>query len=187
MDNKKYVLGYFDDEHQVLHAVKDIRQEKRMDIQNVHSPFPIHGIDDLLGMKRTRIPVMGFCVGITCGILMVVFMSWIHAVNYPLIYGGKPYFAFPSFIPIWFEVTVLTAAFSMFFTFLYSCRLKPSVKNEFNPVWDRRVTDDLFIISLAADKNESPEVFQKYKSVLNENGALRVEEKTLADIGEEED
>ena len=62
--NKNFVVGIFDDEDVLLHAVEHIR-EKGVKIQEVFSPFPVHGLDDALGYKRSRLPIAAFLFGIT--------------------------------------------------------------------------------------------------------------------------
>ena len=181
-EENKYVLGYYSDEHDLLHAVKNIR-EKGMKIHNVISPFPIHGIDDALDFKRTRIPVLGFMTGITCGILFFCFMMWIDTIDYPINYDGKPnsILGMPAFVPIWFEVSVLTAAASMVLTFLYSCRLKPRTKgDEYNPIFDKKLTDDKMVIVLE-DGQEGANV-SEFETVLKDNHAENVVVKTIGEL-----
>ena len=181
-EENKYILGYYSDEHDVLHAVKNIR-EKGMKIHNVISPFPIHGIDDALGFKRTRIPVMGFLVGILGGILFFSFMMWVDTVDYPINYNGKPnsLLGMPAFVPIWFEVSVLCAAFSMVFTFLYSCRLKPRTKGDkYNPIFDLKLLDDKMAIILEDDQDGAK--VEEFTAALKENHAEAVEVKMIGEL-----
>jgi len=181
-EENKYVLGYYSDEHDLLHAVKNIR-EKGLKIHNVISPFPIHGIDDALDFKRTRIPVLGFIVGMLGGILFFSFMMWIDTVDYPINYDGKPnsLLGMPSFVPIWFEVSVLCAAASMVFTFLYSCRLKPRIKgDEFNPIFDRALTDDKMVIVLEDAKGGVK--VADFETALKENHAENVVVKSIGEL-----
>ena len=176
VDNQ-YVLGYYDHESDLLAGVKGL-QNAGHKIHNVITPFPVHGLDNLMGMEKTRIPLVGFLVGMTCGLLMLTFMLWVNVVDYPLIIGGKPQFALPAFVPIWFEVSVLTASISMVVTFMYSCRLKPGVKNEWNPIFDRRLTDDKMVIVFELPKEDS---IDEIKGALETNGAQAVVSKTLED------
>lgn len=183
-EDQKYVLGYYSDEHDLLHAVDGIK-EKGHKIHNVISPFPIHGIDPKLGFERTRIPVMGFIVGISGGILFLLFMLWIDTVNYPLVYNGKPnsILGLPSFVPIWFEVSVLTAAFSMVGTFFYSCRLKPggSASDKYNPIFDPALTDDKMAIVIEDAGGKVSVIEEDFKA----NHAEKVVTTTLAELDAE--
>jgi hypothetical protein len=72
------------------------------------------------------------------------FMSWVFTTDWPIIFGGKPFFSLPSFIPITFEFTVLNAAVGMVVTFYIICGLGPGVEN---PYLDPRITDDKFCLA----------------------------------------
>ncbi len=150
MENKKYISVVFEDEEPMLEAVYKI-QENNEQILDVFTPFPVHGLDKALGMKRTKIPVAGFICGAIGGLLGFLFQAWVFTVDYPLVFGGKPYLAVPSFIPVTFELTVLFTALGIVGAMLIRSRLKPSKK--FDPVNDR-ITDDRFVILVDASGNE---------------------------------
>ncbi len=150
MENKQYISISFDDEKPLLEAVKKLR-ESNATIHDVLTPFPVHGLDRALGMKRTRIPRVGFIFGAIGGLLGFGFQTWIFTIDYPLVFGGKPFFSVPSFIPATFECTVLFAALGMAGALLIKSRLKPD--REFEPV-DERITDDRFVILLDAGGDE---------------------------------
>ncbi len=142
MENKKYISVSFDDEIPLLQAVRKLRESNEI-ISDVLTPFPVHGMDEALEIKRTRIPIVGFIFGAIGASLAFIFQTWVFTVSYPLIIGGKPYFAAPAFIPITFELTVLFSGLAMVSAFLIKSRLKPDIR--FKPV-DKRITDDRFII-----------------------------------------
>lgn len=146
MRNRNYISIYFDDEVPLLQAVRKLRESNEI-ITDVLSPFPIHGLDEALSIKRSRIPVVGFIFGAIGAILAFGFQAWVFTVSYPLIIGGKPFFAAPAFIPITFEVTVLFAGLSMVAAMLIRSKLKPDIR--FVPV-DKRITDDRFVILVEA-------------------------------------
>ena len=142
MNNRSYISISFDDEVPLLQAVKKLRDNKEK-ISDVLSPFPVHGLDEALSIKRSRIPIVGFIFGALGAILAFGFQAWVFTVSYPLIIGGKPFFSVPTFVPITFEVTVLFAGLSMVVALLVRSHLKPEIK--FTPV-DERITDDRFVI-----------------------------------------
>ena len=150
MKNKKYVSVVFDDEVPLLQAVQLI-QESDQNIQDVLTPFPVHGLDKALKMKRTRIPVAGFICGATGGLFGFLAQSWIFAVDYPLVFGGKPYLSVPSFIPVTFEMTVLFTALGVVTALFIRSRFIP--KKSFEPIHER-ITDDRFVILVDSDENE---------------------------------
>ena len=150
MEDKNYVTVIFDDEEPMLMAVHKIR-ESNQKIMDVFTPFHVHGLDKALGMKRTRIPGAGFICGAIGGLLGFFFQAWVFTVDYPLVFGGKPYLAVPSFIPATFELTVLFTALGVVAAMLIRSGLKPVKK--FEPVHPR-ITDDRFVILVDAGQSE---------------------------------
>jgi len=147
MVNKKILYGVFDDDHVVLEAVRKIRAEG-LRIQEVFSPFPIHGIDEAMEHRPTGLHTAGFVFGLVGVSLMFLYMTWINTVNYPNIFGGKPFFSLPAFVPILFEVTVLSAGVGMVIVYFVLNGLSPIRQK---PVIDKRSSDDKFIIAFSAD------------------------------------
>ena len=104
--SKNTLYGIFDDEEILLSSVKEIRSNN-IEIEEVFSPFPIHGLDKALGLKETRMAIMAFiygCLGLSLGALMIYF---IMIVDWPQNIGGKPNWTFyhniPAFVPILFR------------------------------------------------------------------------------------
>src|SRR5919199_46910 len=164
---KKYVVGCFDDEAVLFPAVKKVRNAGYK-IQDVYTPFPVHGLDHALGMRETSLHTAGFFYGITGTTTAVSCMGWIFTKDWPLNIGGKPNFALPAFIPITFELTVLFSAVGMVMTFCYLCQLAPFVKkHHFHP----RATDDLFVMAIeCTDKTNVDDL----KSFMQNAGAVEV-------------
>jgi ActD protein len=101
-------IGFFDDEHHLLEAARECR-ERGIPVLDAISPFPVHGIDEALGIKPSRLPwvtLAGGAVGATLGLLL---QYWTAGVNWPLNIGGKPLDSFPAFVPVAFELTILFA------------------------------------------------------------------------------
>jgi Protein of unknown function (DUF3341) len=161
MSKSNYISIVFDDEVPLLQAVRKLRDNNEI-IKDVLSPFPVHGLDEALAIRRSRIPVVGFIFGALGAILAFGFQAWVFTVSYPLIIGGKPFFSAPTFIPITFECTVLFAGLSMVAALLIRSGLKPEII--FTPV-DERITDDRFVILVEAqDENES---LQRVRTLLS--------------------
>jgi hypothetical protein len=170
-----YIIGLFKDEEILIDAVKKIRAEG-IKIHDVLTPFPVHGLDHAMGLKESRLHIAGFVYGITGTTCALSFMSWVFTSNWPMIYGGKPFFSFPAFIPITFEFTVLCAGIGMTLTFLLRCGLYPGRNRE---KLDDLITDDAFCIVFNKDKKLSDDHIQKINSILKSSGAYEIKERQL--------
>ena len=173
MDTKKYLVGIFNDEDVLLHAVEYIRN-KGVKIEEVYSPFPVHGLDDALGYRRSRLPIAAFLFGMTgtaCALLMQI---WMLGFDWPMIIGGKNHVALPPFIPVTFEMTVLFAAFGMVGTFLIVSDLKPY---NWPKSFDLRSTDDKHVMAVDLGANQLSQ--EEISSILKSSGAEEVNEKNL--------
>ena len=155
----------------MLSAIKSIREQKHH-IEEVYTPFPVHGLDKALGLEETRISIMAFiygCIGFTVAVLM---MYYIMIVDWPQDIGGKPSFTLieniPSFVPIIFEMTVFFAAHLMVITFYMRSKLWPFKKAE-NP--EPSTTDDKFLVDMESGSNLS-----KTKTMLKKMGAVSIKE-----------
>ncbi len=150
---KKFVVGCFDEENTLFSAVKSVRK-KGYKIHDVYTPFPIHGLDRVMGLRDTSLHTAGFIYAVTGTATALSFISWVFTKDWPLNIGGKPLFALPAWIPIMFELTVLFAAVGMVLTFCYLCQLAPFVRKHH---FHARATDDLFVmvIECTAKTNEA--------------------------------
>jgi len=118
---------------------------------DAHTPFPVHGLSDAMGLKPTRLPHIvlgGGLVGCAVGLLI---QWWMNAIDYPLLISGKPFFGLPAAIPVAFELTILFGAIGAFLGMLVSNGLPayrhPLLTND----RFRRATADRFYISVEAD------------------------------------
>ena len=144
----KHVHAIYDDDDKLLSAVK-ILKSKGVNINDVFTPFPVHGLDHALDLKPTRIAIAAFIygfIGFTFAILMI---NYIMIVDWPQNIGGKPSFTLienlPAFVPVIFELTVFFAAHLMVITFYVRSSLWPFKKAE-NPIPE--TTDDKFLIQI---------------------------------------
>ncbi|UYZ63313.1 DUF3341 domain-containing protein [Hymenobacter weizhouensis] len=170
---KRFALGIFDDEDVLLHAVENVR-EAGVKIYEVFTPFPVHGIDEALGIERSRLPIAAFFYGLT-GLSFALWMQiYMLGFDWPMIIGGKPHIALPAFIPVAFEMTVLFCAHGMMITFFLISKLWPRWKV---PVLDVRSTDDKFVMAIEVNENTD---IGKLTQLLRENGASEVNQKEMS-------
>ena len=142
---KKYLLGVFDDEHDMIKAATELRS-KKIPIHDIYTPFPVHGLDSLLDIRRTRLPVVTFIAGFIGCSFALLFQYWVSVVDWPINVGGKSYNSFAAFIPVAFEITILFGAFITVFAFLFRNKLSPLLQNT---IIHPGASQDKFVISLA--------------------------------------
>lgn len=172
--NKEVLYGLYDDEHDLLVAIRDARS-KHLDIWDVFSPFPVHGLDNAMGLAESRLHITGFIYGLLGTLTAFLGMTWVFTRDWPIIFGGKPYFSAPAFIPITFELTVLFASVGMVVTFYTICGMGPGIVN---PTLDDRITDDKFCIAFDTTGADDEKINQ-LKSFLETSGASEVNSKNI--------
>lgn len=157
----KEISGYFEKEAVLLDAVKNLR-ENNIKIKDVFSPYPIHGLDHAMGLRRSWLPRAAFIGGAVGAISGFMFQVWVFTRAYPLNIGGKPFLAAPSFIPVTFECAVLFAAFSIVLAYLFKSHLGAGANNK---IYDERATDDRFVVVLNAEESEVDQIKSKFEAV----------------------
>lgn len=152
---------------ELMHAAEKVR-DAGFTKWDCHTPFPVHGLDNAMGMKKTILPFIVICAGLT-GLGIATHLQWhvntphmesssLYVLSsYPLNISGKPYWSLPANIPVMFELTVLLSALATFFGLWALIRLPRFHHPVFNVARFRRVTDDKFFIVLeAADLRFDP-------------------------------
>ena len=167
--SKKIVQALYNDDDILMSAVKKVRADNHQ-IEEVYTPFPVHGLDKAMGLKKTRLAIASFiygCIGLAVATLM---MNYIMIEDWPRNIGGKPNFSYidnlPAFVPVMFEMTVFFAAHLMVISFYMRSKLYPHKKAE-NP--DPRTTDDHFLMEVVVQGNDNDLV-----NFLKETGAVEV-------------
>jgi len=183
-ENSKLVglLAQFDDPDSLVQACNQAR-EAGYTKTDAYSPFPVHGIDPALGIKRTILPfiVLGIALGAVCiGLGMQWYTntdsgSWSPAFpGYPFKISGKPYFSLPANIPVTFEVIVLSSAFAAFLGMWFLNKL-PMFSNPLHRIsrFKRATNDKFFLMIEASDENFDR---SSTEGELNQWGAVAIEE-----------
>ncbi len=161
------VAGIWSDDAKILEAAAKMRDAGYKKFDAI-TPFPVHGMEEAVGIKRSGIPYVTFVAGITgctCGLLL---QWWTSAVSWPINVGGKPMFSLPAFIPITFELTILFAAlFSVGAMFFLNGLPKVDP-----PIIDRDLTSHKFALWVPDD--EEGYNVEKVEAFLKELGADEV-------------
>lgn len=167
------IYALYNDDHVLLKGAQKLVDEG-ISVQNAYSPFFIHGLDKVLGVKWTRLAICAFFYGMA-GVSIALLGMWYFMVyDWPQDIGGKPSFSFfenvLAFVPVTFEVGVLCAAHLMVITFLFRSWILPGVTPR-NP--DIRTTNDHFALEISIDRNHKYNA-DELRTILLETGALKV-------------
>jgi len=163
----KGVAGIWLDEHKLVEAAAKTRAAGYKKFEAI-SPFPLHGIDEAMGIPLSWIPWVTFIMGLTGCTFGVWFTWWASAVDWPVLIGGKPMWSLPAFIPVIFECTILLAALSSVGALLAICGL-PKVDPA---VIDPALTSHKFALFVPeTDAGYDPE---KIERLFKEAGATEV-------------
>lgn len=166
------VLAEYDTPGELIEAARRVRDAGYTEF-DCFSPFPVHGIDEAMGIKRTILPLLIFGGGFAGTIGGVFLQWWMNAYNWPWNVSGKPPWSIPANIPIAFETTILMSVFTAFFGMWILNKL-PQVWHPFFRL-ERfgRVTDDAFLLGIEArDKRFDLDGTTK---LLKDAGAIAVE------------
>jgi len=169
MKPSKVIQAMYTDDDVLMAAVKSVKA-KKLHIEEIYTPFPVHGLDKAMGLAPTRIAITSFIYGCIGLIVSVIMMKFIMIDDWPQNIGGKPSFSYienmPAFVPIMFELTVFFAAHLMVITFYLRSKMWPFKKAE-NP--DPRTTDDHFLMEVEVSGNE-----KELTKFLEETGAVEI-------------
>ena len=171
---KDIIYGLWNDEEDLLKAVQ-VAKDDHLEIMDVYTPFPVHGLDPILGLSESRLHIAGFVYGSLGTLTAFLGMSWIFTKDWPVIFGGKPYWSVPAFIPITFELTVLFSGIGMVVSYYIVNGLGFGVEN---PTLDDRITDDKFCIAFQTNGYSDAEI-DNLSNFFAKTGASEVSSKVI--------
>ena len=166
-------VGIFETEAHLLDAVAESRA-LGLDVLDAFSPYPIHGIDEVMGIRRSRLPLVAFAGGAVGLALGLGFQYWSSAVDWPLNVGGKPFDSLPAFIPVGFELTVLFSGLAVALMLAVRSKLWPGKRSRAY----ERTTDDRFALVIARRNADLAAV--ELPELLYRNGAIEVHQEVQA-------
>ncbi len=166
--SNKVIQVMYDDDDVLVAAVKKVR-DSGLHIDEVYTPFPVHGLDKALGLKDSRLAITAFIYGVLGFSFAVWMMNYMMIDDWPQNFGGKPNFSYaenmPAFVPIMFEMTVFFAAHLMVLTFYMRSKIWP-FQTAHNP--DPRTTSHMFVMEVALEDGKD------LTSFFNETGAVEL-------------
>ena len=166
------MIAEFADPPAVYHAAEKVRDAgyKRWD---VHTPFPIHGMEEAMGIKRTVLPFFSFGAAMTGVLCALALQYFTNAIDYQFIVQGKDPMAWEAYIPVTFELGVLFCAFATLGSMLMLNGLPRFHHPLFNSDRFLKVSDDTFMLAIEADdKKFDPEAT---RALLESAGAVDIQ------------
>ena len=147
------VIGVFKDSHDLLDAARACREKMGYKNYDAFTPYPVHGLDDAMGLKRSWIPYVTLVAGLTGLATAAALEIWTSAIDWPINIGGKPFVSLPAFVPIMFELNVLFGGLCTVGALFFACGLPNLQKKILHP----RITNDRFVLWVPADEKNFSE------------------------------
>jgi hypothetical protein len=169
--SRKIILASFGSEDDLLAAVGAV-QERGWEIDDLYTPYAVHGLEEALGWPRSRLPVACFLGGAAGALLALWFQFWTTAWDWPLNVGGRPWNSLPAFVPVVFESMVLLGGLVLLLAWLFRCRLYPGKKAVLPLIG---LTDDRFGVVLR--DTDSVVAAEEVQQLLHDCHALCLEER----------
>ncbi|VAX25150.1 hypothetical protein MNBD_IGNAVI01-2172 [hydrothermal vent metagenome] len=173
--DEKILYGYtglFDTPDEIIEAAEKTADEG-FQKYDVHTPYPVHGMDSAMRLKPSKLPYVALAVGLSALFIMFIFMYWMTTIDYPVIVGGKPFFSFPAWVPVLFEITVLSASIGTVVSMIAIFFKFPNISHPLHDTdFIKSVTSNKYGISIEAD---DPKFDEEYvRSFLASIGAKSI-------------
>jgi hypothetical protein len=174
--SRNYIIGIFDDEEKFISSIKSLKEQEFL-IYDVYTPYPIHEVFHLM-KRKSRLPSAAYFFGLFGIIATLAFLYYTSVIDWPIVYGGKPFNSFPSFIVVTIIITILTVTLLSLALFSARSKLFPG---RINTIFDHRATDDKFVIVVETDDPDKLKI-ARTEGVMTELGAIEVIEKELESV-----
>jgi hypothetical protein len=174
--NRTFKIGIFDEEEKFISSIR-LLQEKKILVYDVFTPYPVHEVFHLF-KRKSRLPAAAYFFGLFGIISTLAFLYYTSVIDWPIVYGGKPFNSFPSFIVVTIVVTIL--AVTILSLALFSARSK-LVPGRDNTVFDIRATDDKFVIVVDIDIPDKS-ISEIAGNIMEEQGAIEVIDKEFENV-----
>ncbi len=166
--HKDFLIATFSQSEDLMNAVRAVRAAE-FRVYDVYAPYPIHGLDEAMSIRRTRLPFVTLVVGACAGASALLFQFYTTVWDWPMNVGGKPDNSTLAFIPITFEITVLLGGLSTVAALFLRTRLFPGKKEQ---LFAEGITNDTFALVLR--KRDTFFDSRHARRLLEENGAQEI-------------
>jgi len=184
MLDKQLIVGVYDSGDKLLETVKKLRK-RGVEIFDCYTPYPVHNLDNAMGIKRSNLTIGAFLCGLTGFILglLLQFYTMTDTLgsfkSWPMNIGGKPHdhLMTPSMVPVTFESTILLTAFGIGILFFIRTKM---IHGKIADIIDPRQTDDRLFVAI--EQSELTKVSRaELDSMLTDNGDIEIRERNLSD------
>jgi hypothetical protein len=170
------LMAEFDTTTEIVVAAEKMRDAGFTET-DAFSPFPIHEMDEALGIKRTILPYLVFAGGVSGLLLGLGLQYFTHVIEYPIIVGGRPHFSLPAFIPPAYELTILLASFAAVLGMLFLNGLPKPYHPVFNvPRFNLATREKFFLLVKKSDPRFEYTETRAFMEGLNTQGVFDVDE-----------
>ena len=173
---RTFKIGIFDEEEKFISSIRSLQEQKFL-IYDVFTPYPVHEVFHLL-KRKSRLPTAAYFFGLFGIIATLAFLYYTSVINWPVVYGGKPFNSFPSFIVVTIVVTIFIVTISSLAVFSARSRLLPGRENT---IFDLGATDDKFVIVVDTDVLTKSTI-EKVGEIMEKQGAIEVFEKEFESV-----
>jgi hypothetical protein len=171
-----FKIGIFDKEDNFISAIKQL-QEQKIVIYDVFTPYPVHEVFHLL-KRKSKLPTAAYFFGLFGIVATLGFLYYTSVIDWPIVYGGKPFNSFPSFIVVTIILTIFTVTIASLAAFSARSKLFPGRDNT---IFDFRATDNMFVIVVVNDIIDKS-FDEKATGIMMEHGALEVIDKKFENV-----
>lgn len=173
---RKYKIAIFDEEEKFLSSIRILLKQK-VNIYDVFTPYPVHEVFHLL-KRKSKLPTVAYFFGLLGIIATLSFLYYTSVINWPIVYGGKPFNSFPSFIVVTIIITIFTVTILSLAAFSARSKLFPGRNNT---IFDYRATDNKFVIVITINDSDNS-LPERAGKVMQEQGAIEVFDKEFENV-----
>lgn len=175
--SREFLLGVYAEDERLLAGARRLREEG-FQIHDVFTPYAVHGLDEAMGLRRSRLPIVTFLAGFAAMALALALQFWTSAIDWNVDVGGKPDNSLLAYLPVTFELTVLFGGLSTVAAFFLRSGLFPGAKPPLAEIAsDQRITDHLFVVAL--ERRDASFRDEAARRVFSETGAVEVFERSV--------
>lgn len=174
--NRTFKLGIFDEEEKFISSIKSL-QAKDLKIHDVFTPYPVHEVFHIL-KRKSKLPTAAYFFGLFSIIAVLSFLYYTSVINWPIVYGGKPFNSFPSFIVVTLVLVIFTVTILSLAAFSASSKLYPGRENT---IFDSRATDNKFVIVVDTEIMDKAAADQA-GILMKDEGAVEIIDKEIENL-----